>query len=245
MTIVAQAESIKWPEVARDLDARGWALLPGLLEKSRCREVAACYDATTGFRSHVRMARHGFGRGEYKYFSYPLPSLVRELRTALYPPLAAIANAWHERLRLESRFPAAHAEFLERCHRAGQVNPTPLLLQYGAGDFNCLHQDLYGEHVFPLQVATLLAEPGLDFEGGEFVLTEQRPRMQSRVEVVPLSQGDAVIFAVNHRPVEGTRGVYRVKLRHGVSTLRSGRRLLYAERASRSSRARLRSTPQR
>jgi hypothetical protein len=215
---------IKWSAVAQDLDARGWAVLPGLLRKRQCHEVAAWYDAGKDFRSHVRMARHGFGRGEYKYFSYPLPSLVQELREALYPPLAVIANAWHERLRLESRFPSTHAEFLQRCHRAGQINPTPLLLQYGIGDFNCLHQDLYGEHVFPLQVATLLAEPGVDFEGGEFVLTEQRPRMQSRVEVVPLGQGDAVIFAVNHRPVEGTRGVYGVKLRHGVSTLRSGRR---------------------
>jgi uncharacterized protein len=217
-------ESVNWPGIAQDLDARGWAILPGLVQKSRCREVAAWFDADTGFRSHVRMARHGFGRGEYKYFSYPLPELVQTLRTALYPRLAVIANAWHERLKLESRFPPSHAEFLERCHRAGQVHPTPLLLQYGVGDFNCLHQDLYGEHVFPLQVAALLADPGADFEGGEFVLTEQRPRMQSRVEVVPLSQGDAVVFAVNHRPVQGTRGVYRVALRHGVSTLRRGRR---------------------
>jgi uncharacterized protein len=224
MKTIDHIETINWSAIAQDLDTRGWAVLPSLLEKSQCREIAAWYDGAKEFRSHVRMARHGFGRGEYKYFSYPLPALVQDLRAVLYPRLADIANTWHERLRLESRFPATHAEFLERCHRAGQVHPTPLLLQYGVGDFNCLHQDLYGEHVFPLQVAALLAEPGVDFAGGEFVLTEQRPRMQSRVEVVPLGQGDAVVFAVNHRPVQGTRGVYRVALRHGVSTLRSGRR---------------------
>jgi uncharacterized protein len=219
-----QLDAIDWIGAAQNLDARGWAILPRLLQPGQCREIAGWYDSGTNFRSHVRMARHGFGRGEYKYFSYPLPGLVQGLRTALYPRLADIANGWHERLKLEGRFPSTHEEFLERCHRAGQLNPTPLLLQYGAGDFNCLHQDLYGEHVFPLQVAVLLAEPGVDFDGGEFVLTEQRPRMQSRVEVVPLSQGDAVVFAVNHRPMQGTRGVYRVALRHGVSTLRSGRR---------------------
>jgi hypothetical protein len=224
MKTINHTETINWSAIAQDLDTRGWAVLPSLLEKSQCHEIAAWYDGGKEFRSHVRMARHGFGRGEYKYFSYPLPALVQDLRTVLYPRLAEIANAWHERLRLESRFPATHAEFRERCHRAGQVHPTPLLLRYGVGDFNCLHQDLYGEHVFPLQVAALLAEPGIDFVGGEFVLTEQRPRMQSRVEVVPLGQGDAVVFAVNHRPVQGTRGVYRVALRHGVSTLRSGRR---------------------
>jgi hypothetical protein len=170
------------------------------------------------------MARHGYGRGEYRYFAYPLPTLVEQLRTALYARLAPIANAWHERMGSNVRFPPIHAEFLQRCHSAGQLRPTPLLLQYGPGDYNCLHQDLYGEQVFPLQVAILLSSPGNDFAGGEFVLTEQRPRMQSRVEVVPLTQGDAVVFAVNSRPVQGARGSYRVNLRHGVSTVRSGRR---------------------
>jgi hypothetical protein len=170
------------------------------------------------------MARHGYGKGEYKYFSYPLPALVKELRSALYSPLAKIANDWMEKIKSDLRYPATHSAFLKRCHDAGQARPTPLLLRYGAGDYNCLHQDLYGEHVFPLQVAFLLSEPERDFEGGEFVLTEQRPRMQSRVEVVPLRQGDAVVFAVNERPVQGTKGIYRVKMRHGVSRLRSGHR---------------------
>ena len=182
------------------------------------------YASENGFRSRVVMARHGFGRGEYKYFAYPLPEVVAALRTALYPELALIANRWNEIMRIEVRYPGDHAAFICRCHRAGQTRPTPLLLQYGTGDFNCLHQDLYGEHVFPLQATFLLSAPGKDFAGGEFVLTEQRPRMQSRAEVVPLRQGDGVIFAVNHRPVQGARGSYRVKLRHGVSRVRSGHR---------------------
>ena len=210
--------------LAANLDARGWALLPGLLDPATCTAIAAGYDAPEQFRSQVVMARHGFGRGEYRYYRYPLPDPIARLRAALYPRLASIANRWHERLGLPARFPAEHADFLARCHEAGQARPTPLLLRYGPGDYNCLHQDLYGEHVFPLQAAILLSRPGEDFAGGEFVLTEQRPRMQSRVEVVPLAQGDAVVFAVNHRPVAGSRGDYRVAMRHGVSTLRSGRR---------------------
>ncbi len=224
LTSAASLDEVDWPAKVKDLDARGWAVLPRLVLPDACRQIAGWYGAAESFRSHVRMARHGFGRGEYKYFSYPLPGLVQDLRARLYPHLAQIANIWHERMAIEARFPPEHTAFLERCHEAGQTHPTPLLLQYGAGDFNCLHQDLYGEQVFPLQVATLLSRPGTDFEGGEFVLTEQRPRMQSRVVVVPLAQGDAVMFAVNHRPMQGTRGVYRVKLRHGVSTVRSGHR---------------------
>jgi hypothetical protein len=210
--------------VAADLDAHGWAVVPRLLDSAACADVAGWYDEPARFRSTVVMARHGFGRGEYRYFAYPLPDPVQALRTALYPPLAAIANRWNAALGEPARFPDEHAAFLERCHAAGQTRPTPLLLRYGPGDYNCLHQDLYGEHVFPLQVAVLLSEPGRDFQGGEFVLTEQRPRMQSRAEVVPLRQGDAVVFAVHHRPVQGSRGVYRVNLRHGVSRLRAGRR---------------------
>jgi hypothetical protein len=213
-----------WTTLAGELDARGWAMRPGLLDADSCARIAAGYDDPAQFRSQVVMARHGFGRGDYRYYRYPLPDLVAGLRAALYPRLAPIANRWHERLGLATRFPADHDAFLARCHEAGQARPTPLLLRYGPGDYNCLHQDLYGEHVFPLQVAILLSRPGDDFAGGEFVLTEQRPRMQSRVEVVPLAQGDAVVFAVNHRPVAGTRGDYRVAMRHGVSTLRSGRR---------------------
>ena len=207
-----------------ELDSQGCALLPGLLNPDECSAVAALYAREEGFRSRVVMQRHGFGRGEYRYFAYPLPDTVAGLRERFYPLLAPIANRWHEAMRLAPRFPATHGEFLQRCHAAGQTRPTPLLLQYGEGDYNCLHQDLYGEHVFPLQIAVLLSEPGRDFEDGEFVLTEQRPRMQSRAEVVPLRQGDAVVFAVNHRPVTGSRGVYRVAMRHGVSRLRSGRR---------------------
>jgi hypothetical protein len=221
---VDSIQAFEWLHKASELDARGWAALPRLLSSEACQEVTNLYSTHNGFRSHVKMARHGFGRGEYKYFSYPLPDLVEALRTALYPHLANVANGWHERMRIGRRFPQTHANYLGECHAAGQVNPTPLLLQYGVGDFNCLHQDLYGEEVFPLQVAILLSRPGIDFEGGEFVLTEQRPRMQSRVEVVPLKQGDAVVFAVSNRPVQGTRGVYRVNVRHGVSTLRDGHR---------------------
>ena len=210
--------------MSAELDLRGCARLPQLLTAAECAAMAGLYSHDEIFRSRVVMARHGFGRGEYRYFEYPLPALVKELRDSLYPALAQVANRWYERLGREVRFPTAHAEFIERCHQAGQTRPTPLLLQYGANDYNCLHQDLYGEHVFPLQLTVLLSEPGKDFEGGEFVLTEQRPRMQSRVEVVSLAQGDAVVFAVQERPVAGTRGDYRVQLRHGVSRIRSGHR---------------------
>jgi len=211
-------------DIAQALADHGCALLPRLLDPQACEAVAGWYDEPGRFRSTVVMARHGFGRGEYRYLAYPLPEPVAGLRAALYPPLAEIANRWNEALGEPVRFPADHARFLARCHAAGQTRPTPLLLRYGPGDYNCLHQDLYGEHVFPLQVAILLSEPGRDFEGGEFVLTEQRPRMQSRVEVCPLRLGDAVVFPVRHRPVQGGRGVYRVALRHGVSRLRAGRR---------------------
>ncbi len=213
-----------WQPVAADLDNNGYAVLPKLLDSGDCRGIAELYPVEQHFRSRVQMARHGFGQGEYRYFGYPLPDLVAGLRGALYARLVDVANAWHEQLGSELRYPAEHADFLRQCHQAGQTRPTPLLLQYGPGDFNCLHQDLYGELAFPLQVAILLSEPGVDFTGGEFVLTEQRPRMQSRAEVVPLGGGDGVAFAVNDRPVRGTRGVYRVKMRHGVSRVRSGRR---------------------
>jgi len=213
-----------WSKVSEHLDEHGWALVKNLLTSSECEAVAGLYADDRHFRSHIVMARHGFGRGEYKYFAYPLPDTVAELRTALYPRLAPIANRWNESMGIAVRYPDAHADFLARCHTAGQTRPTPLLLQYGEGDFNALHQDVYGEHVFPLQVAILLSEPEKDFTGGEFVLTEQRPRMQSRAEVVPLRRGDGVVFAVHNRPVRGTRGVYRVTLRHGVSRLRSGHR---------------------
>ena len=215
---------IAWPTVGAELDAHGSATVGRLLSPQQCRSLSALYASEEPFRSRIVMAQHGFGRGEYKYFAYPLPPIVEALRTALYPPLVDIANRWNDAMGVAVRYPAQHAEFLERCHRAGQTRPTPLLLQYAAGDYNCLHQDLYGEHVFPLQLTLLLSEPERDFTGGEFVMTEQRPRMQSRAEVVPLAQGDAVIFAVNERPVRGTRGTYRVKLRHGVSRVRSGRR---------------------
>jgi len=223
-SIAARVAAVDWTAATAELDGFGCAVLPGLLSGAECDATAALYGAGAGFRSQVVMARHGFGRGEYRYFAYPLPPLVAGLRAALYPRLAPIANRWHEAMGMAARFPPEHAAFLERCHAAGQARPTPLLLQYGPGDYNCLHQDLYGEHVFPLQVAVLLSEPGRDFRGGEFVLTEQRPRMQSRVEVVPLTKGDAVVFAVNTRPVQGARGSYRVALRHGVSRLRRGRR---------------------
>ena len=209
-----------------DLDRDGVAVRPGLLAPERCRALAALYDSAPAetFRSRVVMERHGFGRGEYKYFDYPLPEGLAGLRSTLYERLAPVANRWSAALGQDPRFPAAHAEYLARCHAAGQVRATPLLLRYGPGDYNCLHQDLYGEEVFPLQVVVLLSQPGHDFEGGEFVLVEQRPRMQSRPIVVPLRQGDAAVFAVRHRPVQGTRGAYRVTMRHGVSRLRSGAR---------------------
>jgi len=222
--IAERLAAIDWRPIGEELDAYGSAILPAILSAEECESLAALYPTDPLFRSRIVMARHGFGRGEYKYFAYPLPELVGELRSSLYPPLAEIANRWSEALGGEVRYPDEHAAFLERCHRAGQTRPTPLLLQYGEGDYNCLHQDLYGEHVFPLQVAFLLSAPGRDFTGGEFVLTEQRPRMQSRAEVVGLRQGDGVIFPVHHRPVRGTRGLYRVNMRHGVSRLRSGRR---------------------
>jgi hypothetical protein len=222
--LYAPMDSFAWERISAELDAQGWTIIPRLLSDESCDVVAAMYDKGEGFRSHVVMARHGFGRGEYRYFSYPLPLLVERLRTELYPCLMPIANRWHERMGMEGRFPPTHEEFIERCHRAGQTRPTPLLLRYGQGDYNCLHQDLYGEYVFPLQIAMLLSEPQRDFIGGEFVLTEQRPRMQSRVSVVPLRKGDAVVFAVNSRPVKGGRGDYRVVLRHGVSAVRGGHR---------------------
>jgi hypothetical protein len=215
---------IDWEKVSAALDERGSAVVESLFSPAQCRSLAALYDEDALFRSRVVMARHGFGRGEYKYFDYPLPELVAAQRTALYPRLAEIANRWNAALGSKARFPAEHKAYLKRCHAAGQRRPTPLILKYGEGDYNCLHQDLYGEQVFPLQLTLLLSQPGSDFSGGEFVMTEQRPRMQSRAEVVPLAQGDAVIFAVNERPARGTRGTYRVKLRHGVSRVRSGQR---------------------
>jgi hypothetical protein len=213
-----------WNQVSAHLDAEGWATLDGLLSPAQCDDIAGLYPEGSRFRSRIVMARHGFGRGEYKYFAYPLPLPVQSLREALYPRLAPIASRWNASMGIGIRYPLTLAEFLERCHAAGQTRPTPLLLQYGKDDYNCLHQDLYGEHVFPLQVAILLSEPGQDFTGGEFVLTEQRPRMQSRPSVVPLRRGDGVVFAVHNRPVQGTRGFYRVVLRHGVSKLHSGHR---------------------
>jgi len=219
-----RVEAFNWSVISENLDAFGNAMLPSLLTSAECQEITEMYPDASHFRSRVVMGRHGFGRGEYQYFKYPLPSIVDGFRTAFYERLAPIANVWNERMKIDARYPETHAQFLERCHAAGQTRPTPLLLQYEAGDYNCLHQDLYGEHVFPIQVAVLLAQPEQDFTGGEFVLTEQRPRMQSRPEIVPLRQGDAVAFAVHDRPVKGTRGTYRVKLRHGVSRLRSGHR---------------------
>lgn len=215
---------IDWERAAAELDAQGCAVLPALLDPAACAHWAASYARDSLFRSRVLMERHGFGRGEYKYYAYPLPDGLATLRSTLYTPLAGIANRWQDALGLQPRFPERHADYLALCHAAGQTRPTPLLLQYGQDDYNCLHQDLYGEHVFPLQVALLLSRPGVDFTGGEFVLTEQRPRMQSRAEVVPLGQGDAVVFPVHTRPVNGTRGIYRVNMRHGVSRVRSGHR---------------------
>jgi uncharacterized protein len=222
--IAARVAAIDWTQATNDLDAQGCVVLKGLLTAEECRGLAARYPDDGIFRNRIVMGRHGFGRGEYKYFSYPLPQPIAELRPALYSHLQPIANRWNEAMDIDIRYPQSHEAFLARCHKAGQLRPTPLLLQYGVGDYNCLHQDLYGEHVFPLQVAILLSEPRRDFDGGEFVLTEQRPRMQSRAEVVPLRQGDGVAFAVHVRPVQGTRGFYRVNMRHGVSRIRSGRR---------------------
>jgi uncharacterized protein len=223
-SLAQRIAALDWPGLGSDLDSHGAAVIPRLLEAADCTELAACYARQETFRSRVIMARHGFGRGEYQYFRYPLPPLVAQLRALLYTPLAGIANRWNTALGLPPDLPPALADYLQRCHGAGQSRPTPLLLRYGPGDYNCLHQDLYGEQVFPLQVTVLLSAPGRDFDGGEFVLTEQRPRAQSSVEVVSLAQGDAVIFAVHHRPVPGTRGMRRVNMRHGVSRLRGGER---------------------
>jgi uncharacterized protein len=222
--VAERVNAIDWARVSDDLDANGSAPIERLISPAECEALASLYPVDALFRSRVVMARHGFGRGEYKYFGYPLPGLVESFRSALYPRLVPIANRWYDAMGIDVRFPHRHADFIDRCHAAGQQRPTPLLLQYGADDYNCLHQDLYGEHVFPLQLTVLLSEPGRDFEGGEFVMTEQRPRMQSRPQVVSLRQGDAVVFAVHQRPVQGTRGWYRVNLRHGVSRVRSGHR---------------------
>jgi len=223
-TATQRVASYDWKAISDELSGFGCAVIKQLLSPNECRCIAQLYPHEEHFRSHVHMARHGFGKGEYRYFKYPLPDLIGGLRTALYPHLSGIANGWNERMGIDRRYPDQHVEFIKECHRQGQTRPTPLLLQYVPGDFNCLHQDLYGELAFPLQVAILLSELGRDFTGGEFVLTEQRPRMQSRAEVVPLGIGDAVVFAVHNRPVKGTKGDYRVNLRHGVSRLRSGMR---------------------
>jgi len=220
----AKVRTLDWERVSQDLDAQGSAVIEAILSPEECWALAGLYMKDDIFRSRVVMERHGFGRGEYKYFSYPLPGLIAALRTAIYPHLVPIANRWNNAMGIDVRYPEKHADFIERCHRAGQAKPTPLLLKYGADDYNCLHQDLYGEHVFPLQLTVLLSKPDRDFAGGEFVMTEQRPRMQSRPMVVPLRQGDGVVFAVHHRPVRGARGAYRVNLRHGVSRIRRGHR---------------------
>ncbi|EON11114.1 2OG-Fe(II) oxygenase [Pandoraea sp. SD6-2] len=234
LTPPKSVKSLDWAALEDELDCFGAARIPHLLNGNECHDLCAMYGETNGrmstmptspcFRSRVVMARHGFGQGEYQYFAYPLPPLVAELREAFYAPLREIAHRWHAAMGIDVRYPPTHSAYLAQCHAAGQRRPTPLLLRYEAGDYNCLHQDLYGEHVFPLQVAILLSQPGEDFTGGEFVLTEQRPRMQSRAEVVPLTRGDAVVFAVHHRPANGTRGVYRVNMRHGVSRVHSGHR---------------------
>lgn len=221
---IARLNTTDWSAVVGDLDAGGRAVLPGLLDERSCAALAGLYEREEGFRSEVIMARHGFGQGRYKYFAHPLPELVSAIRETAWPYLVPIAHGWHQRMGLDVRFPDTLRDFIARCHAAGQRRPTPLLLDYGPGDYNCLHQDLYGAHVFPLQIAVLLSAPGHDFTGGEFVMTEQRPRMQSRPDVVPLGQGDAVVFAVNQRPVRGSRGDYRVTMRHGVARVRSGRR---------------------
>ena len=222
--IADRVAALDWPAIELGLDTCGWAGTGPLLSAHQCEDLAALYTSDGNFRSRIIMARHGFGSGEYKYLADPLPGVVGSLRASLYPPLAEIASRWNEALGIPARYPPEHADFIEACHREGQIKPTPLILQYGSGDYNCLHQDIYGDLVFPFQAAFLLSRPGQDFTGGEFVLTEQRPRMQSRVEVAPLQQGEAVIFPVHHRPVRGTRGIYRVNMRHGVSRLRSGRR---------------------
>jgi hypothetical protein len=223
-SVAARVNAFDWQRVSEDLDGEGSAVIEQLLSPDECRALAALYPKNDIFRSRIVMAQHGFGRGEYKYFSYPLPELIASLRTAIYPHLVPVANRWNSAMGIVVRYPEKHPDFVARCHEAGQVRPTPLLLQYEIGDYNCLHQDLYGKHVFPLQLTILLSEPGKDFTGGEFVMTEQRPRMQSRPIVVPLRRGDAVVFAVHHRPAQGARGVYRVNLRHGVSRVRSGHR---------------------
>ncbi|ABC32239.1 uncharacterized protein conserved in bacteria [Hahella chejuensis KCTC 2396] len=223
-SLSARLNSYDWQQTAHELATRGASILGGLLSEQECAALVSLYDEAELYRSKVIMARHGFGQGEYQYFRYPLPHLVSELRTQAYPYLAPVANQWNAAMNQDIRYPEAHEDFIARCHSAGQTRPTPLILKYQADDYNCLHQDLYGEHVFPLQLAVLLSKPGEDFSGGEFILTEQRPRMQSRAEVIPLRQGDAVIFAVHHRPAQGVRGVYRVTMRHGVSRVRSGKR---------------------
>ena len=223
--IAGRVADVEWPKVEADLDAQGAAVIKRLLTSTECRDLASLYHHDDLFRSRVVMARHGFGRGEYRYFDYPLPQPIGALRGSVYEHLAPVANRWYDAMRMTARFPDRHVDFIDRCHAAGQRKPTPLLLQYGTGDYNCLHQDLYGEHVFPLQLVLLLSEPGRDFEGGEFVMTEQRPRMQSRPLVLPLRQGDAAVIATSHRPIRGTRGVYRVNLKHGMSHLRSGHRV--------------------
>jgi hypothetical protein len=217
-------DSYEWPAVEAHLDAHGWAVLPGLIDGAASESLRGLYSDPSHFRSRVVMSRHGFGRGEYQYFRYPLPAPVSAMRESLYPRLVGLANRWNETMGIDVRYPDTHDAFLARCHAAGQSRPTPLLLQYGTDDFNALHQDVYGEHVFPLQAMVLLAEPEEEFTGGEFMLVEQRPRQQSRGEVVPLRRGDAAIWAVRHRPVAGTRGAYRVNMRHGVSRVRSGHR---------------------
>jgi hypothetical protein len=223
-SIPKRVAALDWDAMAADLDKYGVTTLKAVLTPEECRSLASMYERDDSFRNTIVMARHGFGRGEYKYWSYPLPEIVSDLRTSLYPPLASVANRWNTSLKIDLTYPETHAEYLDRCHRAGQTQPTPLLLSYNKGDWNALHQDVYGENVFPIQVAFLLSIPGQDFTGGEFVLTEQRPRMQSRAEVVSLEQGDGVAFAVSHRPVQGIKGTYRVNLRHGISRLRSGHR---------------------
>jgi hypothetical protein len=223
-SIAERVEAISWEQVSQDLDAEGNAVIKDILSMDECDKIRDLYEKKEIFRSQVVMERHGFGRGEYRYFGYPLPALIADLRTLVYPHLVPIANRWNESMGINVLYPAKHAEFIDRCHQAGQDKPTPLILKYGPDDYNCLHQDLYGEHVFPLQLAILLSEPNQDFTGGEFVMTEQRPRMQSRPMVVPLRKGDGVVFAVQNRPVRGKKSVYRVNLRHGVSRLRSGSR---------------------